>query len=544
MRFRNFDFKKVLAGRDNIMSPRICLALAALFMCLCPLTANAQASRIKGYAVQVAALSSQRSAERLAQGLSARGVPAYCVGGVSYGAASIHRVRVGNFLTILSANTYAEKLLGSGLLGSYAIAAYEPPSKAGSISNGNVQTLAQKQSGKRFMPEVIDVIAAIGSRGWLLLSSESIKLTAREGNSELSRELDKLTVVLNSRGWSLNNNIAKILASPAPVNIAPLSNEIIANAPPPSRASSNPSNAPAFGVAREDLIPGSSTSIGSPISRSRIFDSGPRLQGSIEMRGGRMFMTLRNIDPERGFSGVARISLSDDSKQQDVTPIQFTLPPDREASFPVNEATLTDGAWILMVYDQNGAARLIRGDSLAPRKAPAQAPTNSTASADTNSAQQTPPSYVTGIYDTTTWTQPQAPPQVQNIESQDSVVSEAANVQNGASDLGVAGSPTQAPQVETGPGQVAAALRQIAITRENVTLELVLSASDAIKNVTVTLRAGDFQDVRQTFIPTSQGSVPFLVPVGFASVGIFYEVKDEAQRVLASGTSDLRSLGR
>jgi hypothetical protein len=394
---------------------------------------------------------------------------------------------------------------------------------------------------------VIDVIAAIGSRGWLLLSSESIMLTARDGASELSRELDKLSAVLNSRGWSLNNNIAKILAAPAPINNASPSSWNIANArlaPPPSRASSNPSNAPVFEVAREDFIPGSSTSVGSPVSRSRIFDSGPRLQGSIEMRGGRMYMTLRNVDPEKGFSGVARISLSDDNRQQDVTPIKFTLPPDREASFPVNEATLTDGAWILMVYDQNGAARLIRGASLAPPKSPAQASTNSTASANPNSGQQTPPSYVTGIYDTTAWTQPQAPPQVQNIESQDSPVTEAVNTQNGAVEVGAAGSPTQAPQVETGPGQVAAALRQIAITRENVTLELVVSAQNSIKNVTITLRAGDFQDVRQTFIPTSQGSVPFLVPVSFASAGIFYEVKDEAQRVLASGNSDLRSLGK
>jgi hypothetical protein len=285
---------------------------------------------------------------------------------MSYGAALIHRVRVGNFMTILSASDYAEKLLSAGLLGSYAIAAYESPSKAG-VLNANLQALAQKYPGKRFGPEVIDVVAAIGSRGWLLLSSESIRLTAGEGNSELSRELDKLSAVLNSRGWSLNNNIAKVLAAPAPINPS-LSGWNIANArlaPPPSRASSNPSNAPVFEVAREDFIPGSSTSVGSPISRSRIFDSGPRLQGSIEMRGGRMYMTLRNVDPEKGFSGVARISLSDDNRQQDVTPIKFTLPPDREASFPVNEATLTDGAWILMVYDQNGAARLKR-----PRRRP------------------------------------------------------------------------------------------------------------------------------------------------------------------------------
>ena len=100
------------------------------------------------------------------------------------------------------------------------------------------------------------------------------------------------------------------------------------------------------------------------------------------------------------------------------------------------------------------------------------------------------------------------------------------------------------PQAETSPGQVAASLRQIAVTSENLTLELIISAQNPIKNVTVTLRAGDYQDVRQTFIPTSQGSVPFLVPISFASAGIFYEVKDEAQRVLASGSSDLRSLGK
>ncbi|HMB27800.1 MAG TPA: SPOR domain-containing protein, partial [Blastocatellia bacterium] len=124
MRFGYYDFMKIVTERVKATTPRICMALAAVFVFLCPLTANAQARRINGYAVQVAALSSQKSADELAQGLRLRGMSAYWVGGMSYGAgrSALHRVRIGNFPTIASASAYAEKLLGAGLLASYAIA--------------------------------------------------------------------------------------------------------------------------------------------------------------------------------------------------------------------------------------------------------------------------------------------------------------------------------------------------------------------------------------------------------------------------------------
>src|SRR5262245_15901003 len=159
MRFRYIDFTEILAERVKVVSPRICMALAALFVCLCPLTASAQARRINGYAVQVAALSSRKSADELVRGLSARGMSAYWVGGVSYGAgrSALHRVRIGNFQTIASASAYAEKLLGSGLLASYAIAAYEPPGKVSTGPSWKIQPLAQKRTGRQFAPEVIDV---------------------------------------------------------------------------------------------------------------------------------------------------------------------------------------------------------------------------------------------------------------------------------------------------------------------------------------------------------------------------------------------------
>jgi len=549
MRFGYFNFKEIFTERVKATSPRICMALAALFVCLCPLTANAQARRINGYAVQVAALSSQKSADELVRGLSVRGMNAYWIGGMSFGAGrnALHRVRVGNFPTIASASAYAEKMLGAGLLASYAIAAYEPPVKADSGPSWKIHNLSQKFPGRRLGPDLIDVVAAIGSRGWLLLSSESINLTARAGNSALSRELAPLAAIVSSRGWGMNNDAAKVLGAAAPINIVSLPSGIIADtptAPPPPSASSSSLNAAAPEIGRRELT-SPSVAVGSPGARSRGFNSPASLQGSIEMRGGRMFMTLRNADPERVFSGVARISLTDDQKQQDVTPINVTLLPEKEMSFPLDEATLTDGGWILMVYDLNGAARLIRGASPAPPKAPAQAPgaTNSSEAVATNPGPEVPPSYVTGVYDSTNWAQPQVPPQIQNIESQDTVVTTAPSAQESPVNEAV-GSPNPMPQADNAPGQVTATLRQVAITSENVTLELEISAQNPLKNVTVTLRAGDFQDVRQAFIPMSQGRVPFLVPIAYAAAGILYEVRDEAQRVLANGNSNLRSLGK
>src|SRR5262245_63082968 len=307
MRFGYFNFKEFCTERVKATSPRICMTLVALFVFLCPLTVNAQARRINGYAVQVAALSSQKSADELAQGLRLRGMNAYWVGGMSFGAgrSSLHRVRIGNFPTIASASAYAEKLLGAGLLETYAIAAYEPPAKSSSAPSWKLQTFAQKYPGRRFGPELIDVIAAIGSRGWLLLSSESINLTARAGNSALSRELVPLAAIISSRGWGLNNNAAQVLGAAAPVNVVSLPSGIIADTPatpPPPSASSSSLNAAAPEIGRRELTP--SVAVGSPGIRSRGGNSQADLQGSIEMRGGRMFMTLRNADPEKVFSGV------------------------------------------------------------------------------------------------------------------------------------------------------------------------------------------------------------------------------------------------
>jgi hypothetical protein len=235
---------------------------------------------------------------------------------------------------------------------------------------------------------------------------------------------------------------------------------------------------------------------------------------------------------------MARVTLSDDKNQQDVTPMQFTLPPDMEESFPVDEATLKNGNWILMVYDENGAARLVRGATLVSPTAVAQNSPDGAGGNNQSAASQGPPSYVTGVYDAT-WGAPQpASPNPGAGGNVAPVPESAANSRNG----NVA--PVAPPETDVAPGQVSVIPRQIAITTENVTLEFEIAASSPLNYIVVTLRAGEFQDVRQALMTTPQGRVPFLVPAVHATAGFYYEIKDEAQRVLASGSGDFRRIAR
>ncbi len=549
---------------------RISLVLVALFVCLCPQTASAQT---KGYAVQVAALSSKQNADELAKGLAARGINAYWVKGASLGLRparkEFYRVRIGKFPTIESAYGYAEQLLKNGLLDAYAIAAYEPPAGSAPENNTADEPPSKVQS---FTPEkrdeTIDVVAAIGTRGWLLLSSKSLLSTPQDNDSALGRELARLAVSVASRGWRLNNNIANLLAPPIksasaansarPLNLASAGMPLVDLAPtgitpvPTSTIMSSASVTAPEGPRRpaSPAIPG-----GGRTNGSGLYTSPPRLQGMIEMRDGRMFMKLHNTDLERSFTGVARITLSDDKNEQDVAPMQFTLSPDREESFPIDEALVTNGNWILMLYDENGTARLVRGASLAPKQpvqnAAAQNAANRSAE---NQTAQGPPAYVTGFADTTSeeagqngWTLSQnntAPsnpagqmPDNAPVPSPETQNSPGANAQ-------IEGGPAapRAPQVA--PGQVTVVPRQIAVTTENVTMEFDISAPSPLNYIVVTLRAGDFQDTRQALMSTPVGRVPFLIPTVHTSAGFSYEIKDENNRVLANGSGDFRSLGR
>src|SRR6266545_1909771 len=86
-----------------------------------PLRVQAQA---RAYAVQVAALQSQESAEALVNGLRARGLEAYWVKANIPGQGVFYRVRLSKFASLGQARAYAERLQKSGLFDQSSIPTY------------------------------------------------------------------------------------------------------------------------------------------------------------------------------------------------------------------------------------------------------------------------------------------------------------------------------------------------------------------------------------------------------------------------------------
>lgn len=576
---------QVMAPPIHQVGVQVGVTLLLLFVWLGSVGVEAKAM---DYAVQIAALRSQQSADDLTKGLRSQGINAYWVTKNMPPAGMLYRVRVGKFSTLDSAMLYAEELMDSGIFNAYAIAAYETPNiptqgslpaKSRPAEADKLQAFvsttgasAARVPAARFDSETIDLVASIGTRGWLLLSSREVLASTQSNQTALSRELARLAASVGSRGWSLNNNIAKLFAraeppsslpameiarnSAASTSVAPATmpagaivNEPVITAPS-LRASAAPVSAPEIG--RRPLAP--TRPGGAPIGSPGLANLAPvKLQGVIEMRNGQMFMTLRNLDPERAFTGNARVMLTNERTQQDITPMPIVIDPDQEQSFPINEARVVDGEWMLMVYDQGGKARLVRGASLAPPRRPASA---SQPDAGQAAAPAGPPAMVTGepvTYDATGgWQLAEAPtppgmggapnPAANLMPQVDGPSSEGGG-QNGAPSG--AGAPGQAgPPQNAGPAQVTVTPRQIAITSENVILEFDIAASRPLNYVVITLRAGQYQDTRQALMTTPQGRVPFLVPVASAAAAFTYELKDEAGGVLATGVGDFRRLGR
>lgn len=590
----------IITQVKKCMMPPILLAIALLCVLLCPIAGDAKGF---DYAVQVAALRSQQSALDLTKGLRSQGINAYWIGKNNPSQGPLYRVRIGKFSSIESAYLYAEELMDSGVFSSYAITAYEPPVPATMLaltkedekmdrlqaflgSGDDFSTIAatvtpsaptrtnpvpgtgtpapiptvtvltpvnKPAAGVMLNSSTIDMIASIGTRGWLLLSGEDVVSATQKTPAVMSRELAKLAAAVGSRRWSLSNDIGKIFAPPAPVNIADLAQNTIAaserNIPtaapsnntidaistqPVNRASATAISAPEIG--RRPLGPTSPTPV-FPGARRVNYLAPPKLQGSLEMRNGQLFLSLRNLDAERVFSGSAKVTLSTDKDQQELVPMQLNLAPGQEENIPLPEARLLTGDWMMMVFDDGGIARLVRGASLATKPAPApDAPTPQNAPSP-----EGPPAFVTGMYDSTGgWKLAEQPLQPGQAPNGQPVDPNASNPAWGADNQPQ--QPGQPPQPDAGPATVNITPRQIAVTPENVTMEFDISASRPLNYIVLSIRAGDYQDTRQALMTTPQGRVPFLIPSNQAKGAFFFELKDETGATLASGTGDFQQM--
>jgi hypothetical protein len=600
-----------LSTKKKILATPMGLIGMAFFVLMCAMAGEAKAM---DYALQIAAMKSQQNATDLARGLRAQGIDAYWIEKNIQSQGMFYRVRIGKFRTIDKAYAYAEGLVESGIFETYAIAAYEAPARATLLAlekeeakndklqaffspSGDFASLAatvtptpplralppeatpaivpvkiEAPSAKAPSPRInsatIDMVASIGTRGWLLLSSDEVISATTKNPTTLGREVARLAAAVGSRRWSLNTDIASILAptsaagittapaaetsatpgafkeSSSPVNLADLA---IRETSQPVAAPETRASASAVAISAPEIGGGASSPTGSttlyPGSKPLNYLAPPRLQGSIELRDGVMWFRLRNMDAGRSFSGSARITLSSSKDQQDVAPVAVDVAAGQEINVQVNDARVLDGDWLMFIYDQGGVARLVRGASFAPTPAPAPAGENQTQPAPA-AAPAGPPSFITGSFDATgEWrltetgnpqaqqTQPEEPAPQPPPATQPSEIPDPD------------GNPRAAaipPAQEEAPPQVTVTPRQIATTAQNMTLEFDIASAKPLSYVVVSLRAGEFQDSRQALMSTPQGRVPFMIPIAQTEGGFSYEIKNGSGTVLASGSGDFR----
>ncbi len=507
------------------LSPsRLCLVLACGLLCggwRAPLMAQAPA---EAYAVQVAALQSQESAEALVSGLRVRGLDAYWVKGEMPGQGKLYRVRLGKFVSESRARAYAERLRKSGLLNQYFIPAYEPPSKVAASMPPPVVAAASS-------PDQARPVSADSASASAPVSSAAA--SASPGQAE--RET---IILIASRQWAAPAPLASLAASPRlaeappttppppsprvksapttplnapPVAASPKGASSVTYAPPataPSSSSSSSGGAssvasaapppsaintavslppPEVGptVTRPAVSPAvSSVSSGAseklPAAGGEAPDLGPPLlHGTVESRNGQLQLVVQNLDARQSFKGRATVTVDDGKRQSESPPMPLALRPDEERAFPLN-ASLVNGSYTMMIYDEHGGVRIIRVAPLG-----AGLPQSKTAGATSSS-----------------------PPPPSLPENDISVVP-----------------------------------RQIAATSENITLEFEITSQRPLGYITLTLRVGSaYTQPQRAVLASNQGRIPFLVPTRLPETAFTYELKDDSERVLLTGEDDLRRL--
>ncbi|MFN0112843.1 MAG: SPOR domain-containing protein [Blastocatellia bacterium] len=580
-------YAKVKQGK----APPVFLALMMLGFWLVTCSAQAIAGE---YAVQIAAVRSLQCAEDMRGGLHVRGLDAYWVRIVLPQHGEFYRVRLGKFPSIETAYSYAESLLDTGLLESYAITTYELPNSVplrdSTQASLEVQEYIQQPAAPR---DTRDLLAAIGARQWWLPNTSRLFTTTPQLppiNIGLTQR-EALVYALSRKDWRLsydlsvlfvrapaiasNTDVVASANDPAPavnanqlvtlpgalptiINAAPVTapkpierSFALANAPltPPPPPSFAPAPAkPTTNIVGNPVAPLTSNKAFSD-SRTATPDIGRgnkpappvrygriapvRLQASAEMRNGQLVMKIRNLDLDRSFTGTARVTLSDDRKSNDLAPMKFDVNADGEIEVPINENVAAGGDWMLMVYDEAGALRLIRGQMIGSKNASGQQAQNNR---QPGQADLTAPPYVTPVFDATG----SSIPSVGSVPtSQNSV---GNNSSSGAAGSSGSGSTPTDPVDPTAPAQLTVTPRLIATTTENVTMEFDIASPQPLQYISVTLAAGEYRDTRQALMSTTRGRVPFLIPAVHAQGAFLFEVKDESGRTLAGGAGDFRQM--
>lgn len=553
-------------------------------------------SQGKEFAVEVAALSSRDCAVELVNGLAARGLDAYWLKTTQSKLGDYYRVRVGKFANLDMARGFADNLLDSGLLDTCSITAYEAPlyslmmeaSKKKQTTLLPIElrstpigaycpiNLTEKNSIK---PEaaIVGLSPTNGSSGAVISAASNSDRSGVSGRDlALKNAMDDVIASTQAAMSSIRpkvNMAINLTAVDTGINKAV--NNLISERGGDTRKEqdkeqdSEPEIRTSRQLATVPSTPSMSSFLsraetrplagGRPAPRAAISDagqsSGPRLRGVLEMNNGQMVLKLRNLDQQKSFSGVARLTLSDDNNTDDIAPVPIELNPEEEKVVPINDVKRAYGDLMLMVYDQRQTVQLIRNVPFGQRPkeqrpiiaanradAEQQAETfeggappvdntwkltdtggNNSPSVEVSGGSPQGLPNVTGTFDATKPPAPEAAPGV-------------------PSDSNGNGAPQNANS-EIPPGQLLISPRQISSTNESVAMELGIAGSQAIGYVKVSIRAGTFQDEKIAVLPSANGSVPFLVPAKDATGQYSYEIRNEAGKVIGSGVQNFNPIG-
>jgi sporulation related protein len=549
----------------------------------------------KDYAVEVAALASRDCADELVKGLLSRGLDAYWLKSNQGKLGDYYRVRIGKFPDLNLARNFADNLLDSGLLDTCSITVYEAPLYSLMMKNakgGNQALLplelrntpigaycpiniTAKNSNK---PEAIisslsSESAPASNRSTAISSSEleskkaiDAAIASTQASMSSIRPKVKMAMNLTAIDAGINKAVNKLVIEReiAARNTSTDSEIIITNrqSTPPSNPSASSASSASSSLsgpsvpsrAERSAFSGNPRPVGGAVASDAGPGSGARLRGFIEMSNGQMVLKLRNLDQQRSFSGLARVTLSDESDSNDAAPLPIDLKPEEEKVLPINEMKQAYGDLMLMVYDQRQTVQLIRSipygqrpkASIAANRAEDRQagssdggapPTTETDAWKINDSgagpavdvagaagQQQGLPNVTGSFDATQLPDPSSGA----LPNPTGDNGDPANQNNGA---------------ENAPGQIAISPRQISSNNDSATLEVALTGSQPIGYVKVSIRAGSFQDEKVAVFPTSNASVPFLVPANVAKGQFSYEVRNDAGKVIGSGVQSFSPPG-
>jgi SPOR domain len=528
-----------------------CWALLWASMLLVPFDVFPQG---KDYAVEVAALSSRDCADELVNGLVARGMDAYWLKTNQPKFGDFYRVRVGKFSDLEIARSFAESLLDSGLLNTFSITDYEAPLYS-LMMNGS------KRRRNELLPielrnTPIDAYCPINLSGKSDISARDLELknaidaVIAATQSAMSSIMPKVNMAINLTAvdTGINKAVNNLLSEREvitrnnnnKIGLDIRANRQLATVPPTASLTS--------------FLPRTERSSFAGSGRASFSDlsPGPRLHGVIETNNGQMVLKLRNLDQQRSFRGLARLTLSDDNDTNDIAPVPIELGPEEEKVVPINDVKKAYGDLMLMVYDQRQAVQLIRNVPFGQRPAVPQseiAANREEEEADTSGGEPPP-------VDSNTWKITDAgggnSPSVEvSGGTQQGLPTVTGTFDATKSPVpgeipGIPGDSNNVPQntdADISPEQFVIKPRQVSTTAENVTMEVGITGQQPIGYVKVSIRAGNFRDEKIAVFPTSDASVPFLIPAKDATGQYTYEIKNDAGKVIGRGVQSFSPAG-